>query len=295
MHAADDRAEAPRSTLAARNIGLFALALGLGLGSSLLAGDLEHLWWHAGTLAAAFTVLFAVRFSPRELRRLLYIAAICWGAGLAAATLWAGYETLAGFATRGRSSLFFANPNLLGSSLTMAGTVLLLLTGRTWAASSILVFAPALLLTGSRTALVAYLSAWSLWLLLNLKTGRLYLFGGTLLVLGVTLWLGISSGSQKAQKNLLVYSDTLTHSAWTGRYAAALKLEQVPAVAPGERSERSKVFRQKGRSDPRGAHPTFVLIQNAHRSEVGVPYVASAYLRADRPQTVRFKYDGPDL
>jgi hypothetical protein len=79
--------------------------------------------------------------------------------------------------------------------------------------------------------------------------------------------------------NLLASPGDLTHAAWR---SLAAEVEIVPDAGPGP-FEGTRSQRLIGRATERGRS---IVHQSIGRSETGVPYVASVYLRADVPQRV---------
>lgn len=80
--------------------------------------------------------------------------------------------------------------------------------------------------------------------------------------------------------NLLAAPSDLTHSAWR---ALGASVEIIEDGFPGP-FEGTTAQRLVGSATPSGRG---ILVQSIGRSEAGVAYVASVYLRADVPQTVR--------
>lgn len=269
-------------------VALFLAALLLGIGAALWANNTTKLWWHLGTLASTAMLLALAYILPRGLRLVGQVLVLVWGLGLCGMVFYQSYRVLEQFNPWHHVNPFFVNANFLGAALATVGVVTLVLCQSRWIGLSALGLLSALVLTGSRTALVAYLVALVSWfLLLGGWRSKVPIFlvliglAGSSYV-GLRVWLGAQPSP--SGKNLLIYSDTLEHPAWTKRYAVELTLEPVslPGPMPG-----GKVYHVRGRSNPEAQYPTKVVIQNAALSEEDIEYVASVHLRTDSPQRMR--------
>jgi O-antigen ligase len=238
------------------------------------------------TLAAAGVVLGAVVAAVALARwhafRGASVAAIgVYLAFLAAATLVAGLTPGSGDAAR--IAIFVGNPNVLGAALVTAMAAWAAVApGRRWVWWAWPLVALAVLNTGSRTSGGALLAAGTVWMvLLALRLPRRRLLAPLVALLVVAAaafaW---QRGVVELTPNLLAAPSDLTHPAWR---AHGERVEIVADAVPGP-FEGTRAQRLVGSATPTGRN---VLLQSLGRSEAGVPYVASVYLRADTPQQLR--------
>jgi hypothetical protein len=202
--------------------------------------------------------------------------------GLTAATLLAGSSWI-GAGDGGRVQVLTGNPNVLAAALVTAFTAWAAVApGRrlVWWAWPIVGLA--VLHTGSRTAGAALLAAGALWLVVEAVRGRSRLAPAPLLVLAVLAVAAVAwqRGVVELTPNLLAAPSDFADPAWRLDLAehAVVRAEGAPGPLPGTTAQRLLAQARPG--------GTFLIHQSIGRSEEGVPYVASIYLRADEPQRV---------
>jgi O-antigen ligase len=197
---------------------------------------------------------------------------------LTAATLVAGLSPGSGDAAR--IAIFFGNPNVLGAALVTAMAAWAAMSpGRRWVWWGWPLAALAVLNTGSRTSGGALLAAGTVWLVLlalRLPRRRLLAPVVALLVIAAAAFAW-QRGVVELTPNLLAAPSDLTHPAWR---AHGERVEVVADAVDGP-FEGTRAQRLTGSATPTGRN---VILQSLGRSETGVPYVASVYLRADAPQ-----------
>lgn len=269
---------APRPHL--RRVVLAAAAAWLLLAVAALAVDDM-----AGMTTAAVvlgTVVAAVALARWRAFRAASAAAVgAYVSILTAATLVAGNTPGSGDAAR--IAVFFGNPNVLGAALVTAMAAWAATSpGRRWVWWVWPLVALAVLNTGSRTSGGALLAAGTVWLvLLALRLpGRRLLAPLVALLVVAAAAFAWQRGVVELTPNLLAAPSDLTHAAWR---AHGEHVEVVADAAPGP-FEGTRAQRLVGSATPTGRN---VLLQSLGRSEAGVPYVASVYLRADTPQQLR--------
>ncbi len=261
-----------------RRVALAAAAAWLLLAvASLSVGDPIGMAAAAAVLGGVVAAVAAARWRPFRLASAVAIGA--YAAGLAAATLVSG-------ATRSsdavRIELFTGNPNVLGAALVTAMAAWAAVSPRRrWVWWAWPLAALAVLNTGSRTSGGALLAAGAAWLvLLALRLPRRWLLGPLVAVLVVAAaafaW---QRGVVEVSPNLLAAPSDLTHPAWR---SLAQHVEIVPDAVAGP-FEGTTAQRLVAQATP---EQRSVIHQTVGRSEVGVSYVASIYLRADTPQRV---------
>jgi len=269
---------APRQHL--RRVVLAAAAAWLLLAVAALAVD------DTAGMTAAAAVLGAAVAAVALARWRAFRAASAAGVGaylsiLTAATLVAGQTPGSGDAAR--VAVIFGNPNVLGAALVTAMAAWAAVSpGRRWVWWAWPLVALAVLNTGSRTSGGALLAAGTAWLvLLALRLPRRWLLAPLVALLVVAAaafaW---QRGVVELTPNLLAAPSDLTHPAWR---AHGERVQIVADAIPGP-FEGTQAQRLVGSATPTGRN---VLLQSLGRSETGVPYVASVYLRADSPQQLR--------
>jgi len=232
----------------------------------------------AGALLLGAVVAVEVAARPAARRAVAALLGL-YAVGLAAATLVAG-ATSAGSGDAARIQLATGNPNVLGAALVVALTAWAAVAPRrrlvAWAWP---VVALAVLNTGSRTAGGALLVAFAVWFVvqaLGVRRRRLLLAPlAALLVLGAAAFAW-QRGVVELTPNLLAAPSDLTHPAWT---SLAERVEVVEAAAGPFEGTRAQRLIGQARPGSRA-----ILHQSLGTSEMGVPYVASVYLRTDTPQ-----------
>jgi O-antigen ligase len=258
------------------------VALAAAVAWLLLAGTALATRDTAGPAAAGAvlgTVIAAVALARvRALRLASAAATAAYLAGLTIVTVLAGMTPGGGDAAR--VAVFTGNPNVLGAALvtTMAAWAAVA-PGRRWVWWAWPLVGLAVLNTGSRTSGGALLAAGTVWLVLlalRLPRRRLLapLVAMLVLVAAAFAW---QRGVVELTPNLLAAPSDLTHPAWSplGEHVEIVA-DAVPGPFAGTRAQRlTGSARATGRN---------VIMQSIGRSEAGVPYVASVYLRADTPQ-----------
>jgi len=261
-----------------RRVVLAAAAAGVLLAAASLAvGDPSGAAAAVAVLGAAVAAVASVRWRPFRVAAVGAIGA--YAAGLTVATLLAG-------ATRAtddlRIELFMGNPNVLGAALVTAMAAWAAVApGRRWVWWAWPLVALAVLNTGSRTSGGALLAAGTAWLvLLALRLPRRWLLAPTVALLVVAaaavVW---QRGVVELTPNLLAAPSDLTHPAW---HSLAQRVEIVPDAVPGP-FEGTVGQRLVAQASPEWRS---VLHQTVGRSESGVSYVASIFLRSDTPQRI---------
>jgi len=268
----------PTPTHPLRRVALGATLAWLLLSSASLAvGDPAGVAAAGGLLGAIVVAVALARWRPLRIAGSALIAT--YTAGLTIATLASG-------ATQStddvRIELITGNPNVLGAALVTAMAAWAATApGRRWVWWAWPVVALAVLNTGSRTsggALLAAGTAWLVVLALRLPRRRLLAPLVALLVVAAAAFAW-QRGVVELSPNLLAAPSDFTHPAW---HSLARRVQIVPDAVPGpfEGTVGQRLVAQAG--------PEWrsVLHQTVGRSEVGVPVVASIYLRADTPQRI---------
>ncbi|MFO8148721.1 MAG: O-antigen ligase family protein, partial [Trueperaceae bacterium] len=230
----------------------------------------------AAVLGGVVAAVAAAGWRPFRLASAVAIGAYL--AILTVATVIAGGTPGGGDAAR--VAVFVGNPNVLGTALVTAMAAWAAVSpGRRWVWWVWPIVALAVLNTGSRTSGGALLAAGAAWLvLLALRLPRRWLWAPLVApVVVAAAAFAWQRGVVELTPNLLASPSDLTHPAWS---AHGKRVEVVPDAAPGP-FEGTRAQRLVGRAMPSGRN---VLLQSIGRSETGVPYVASVYLRADAPQ-----------
>lgn len=182
-----------------------------------------------------------------------------------------------------RMALFTGNPNDLAASLVAAGTAWLAAARRSaWWAWMWPALAIAVIYTGSRTAGGALLAAFVAWVvLLGSRTRARAIVAIAVAALATaTVALGWQYGIVQRTPNLLGSPNDLGGHDWHHRLAASVEVVEDAAPGPFEGTRAQRLI---ARAQPGGRSLVF---QSVGRSESGVPYVASLYLRSDTPQRI---------
>ena len=262
------------------------LAVGSVMGWLLLAasmathGDAAGVWRAAATILGVLAVVALARWRP--FRHASTIAIGLYAAGLTGATLLAGATSSAG-GNEARVMLFTGNPNILGAALVTAMTAWSAVApSRRWVWWAWPFVALAVLNTGSRTSGGALLAAGTAWLVVQaLRVPRRLLLAPLLaLVVLAAAAFAWQCLVVESTPNLLAAPSDLQHGAWRS-LAERVEVTDDATTGPfeGTRAQRLVAQADDGR---RG-----ILYQSIGRSETGVPYVASVYLRAETPQEVQ--------
>ena len=245
--------------------------------SALVSGDAAGLTHSGVALLAMGTAVILAR--SHSLRRATPVALGFYAVGLTVATLASGLWTV----DPDRVQLFTGNPNVLGAALVIAFTA--------WAAVAPLrrlvwlgwpLVALAVLYTGSRTAGGSLLAAGTVWVISHALRGRRSLVLAP--VLAVALVAAAAFAWQRAvvevTPNLLAAPSDLNHADWRHDLGDLVTVAEaaVPGPLPGTTAQR---LIARARPESRN-----LVHQSIGRSEMGVPYVASVFLRAETPQRI---------
>ena len=255
-----------------------ALAWALLSVSALASGDPLGVVRSGVLLLTIVVAVGLARWHP--VRRVLPPALALYAAGLTTATLIAGADW-GGTGDAARVDILTGNPNFLAAALVTAFTA--------WAAVAPwrrLVWwgwplvALAVLHTGSRTAGGALIAAGAIWLVVQAIRDRSRLVLAPLLALVVLAAAAVAwqRAVVELTPNLLAAPSDLNDPAWRHDLARHVSVsdEGTPGPLPGTTAQRLVA-----QAEPAGTH---IAHQSIGRSEEGVPYVASIYLRADEPQ-----------
>ena len=259
---------------------LGAAAAGLLLTvSAVAAGDAALVAWSAGVL---LLVVAAVALARLPLWRCATVLVVGGHAGfLTAATLLAGRGAWPGAGDVARVEVLTGNPNVLAAGLVSAFVAYAAVAPRralVWWGWPLV--ALAVLYTGSRTAGGALLAAGIVWLVAPLLRDRRWrllapLAAAAALAVVAVLW---QRAVVEATPNLLAAPSDLSDIAWNHSRAAHLTISDDATLGPFEGRSAQRLV---ARAAP-GSRLT--IYQSIGRSELGVPYVASIYLRSDEPQ-----------
>ena len=263
---------------------LRSLAIPVGLGwvllsvSALLAGDPRGVGRAAVAVGLMLAAVATARWRPA--RQAMTLALAAYTVALLAGTIAAGLVP-ARSNDAIRVALFTGNPNDLGAAIVASGAAWMAVTRRwLWWAWLWPALAVAVLYTGSRTSGGALVAAFAAWLLLRASRTR----GRSVLALGVAaivlagVALSWQYGVVQRTPNLLGAPNDLAGHDWRHRLAASVELEGGAGPGPFEDTVAQRLV-ARAREDGRN-----LVFQSVGRSELGVPYVASLYLRADTPQ-----------
>ena len=274
-----------RTRLAARPTWLLANTIGfVTLATiSVLHQEADRVLWYLGVLGAGAALVLIGQTSVFRLVARTTIALNAWIVPVMA--LAAGFGLLRLWHDPQRLALHTANPNLLAADLVIGYFTLLLLRPELRSLNPIL--GPATLLaiifTGSRTALIGFLVALTIWLLLRSTPSQskrlaVITLGTSAAVLGGVLFL--SERVASASHNLLAVSTTLAHEAWSAAYAQSWDVQGGATTGPNVRESADRI---QGQAKPGS---TLVVFQSIGLSSEGQPYVASIFLRSDTTQAV---------
>ncbi len=262
-----------------RRVALGAAVAWLALAASaLVAGDPAGVGRAAGALALVVAAVAVARFPA--FRRAGAAAIALYAAGLVAATVIAGMVSTTG-GDAARIQLFTANANVLGAALVTAFAAWAAVApGRRWVWWGWPLVGLAVLHTGSRTSGGALLAAGAVWLVLSALRGRPRFLLAPLVLLAVVGLAAVAwqRGVVEVTPNLLAAPNDLNHRAWRHDLAESVTVENAAAPGPFAGTTAQHLI---ARARPNGRH---LAHQSLFRSEAGVPYVASIYLRADTPQ-----------
>ncbi len=269
-----------RNARARRVVAAAVLAWALLSVSAVAAGDAFGVARSGGLLLMVAVAVGMAQWQP--VRRLLPPALAVYAAGLTIATLIAGADW-SGTGDAARVDILTGNPNFLAAALVTAFTA--------WAAVAPwrrLVWwgwplvALAVLHTGSRTAGGALLAAGAIWLVVQAIRDRSRLVLAPLLALAVLAAAAVAwqRAVVELTPNLLAAPSDLNDPAWRHDLAQHVSVSDAgkPGPLPGTTAQRLVA-----QAKPEGR---VVVLQSIGRSEEGVPYVASIYVRAEDPQRI---------
>lgn len=250
--------------------------------SAFAAGDPGTALWGVGHVLVVLVAVVLAVWKPA--RRLIVLALGVYAFGLTVATLVAGsrawLETVEGV----RVTLFGANPNVLAAGLvTAVAAWAAAAPGRGWVWWGWPFVALAVVYTGSRAGVGALLATGATWIVLEVLLRRRDAW------LVIVLFVGLVSAAAlawqrvvvEATPNLLAAPSDFTQVAWDSRHAERFVLIDDAGPGPFEGTRAQRLIATAAPDE------RLIVFQSVGRSEVGVPYVASMYLRADAPQRVR--------
>lgn len=261
-----------------------AIPVGLGWGllsvSALLAGDPAGVARAAVAAGFVLAALAAARWRPA--RRATSLALAGYVVALVAGTVAVGLmPDRSNDAIR--VALVTGNPNDLGAALVASTAAWFAVTDRwrwwpwLWPAVAV-----AVIYTGSRTSGGALVTAFALWLVLLASRSRSRSVVALALAAAVIVGpaLAWQFGVVQRTPNLLGATNDLAGHDWRHDLAASVELANHAEPGPFEGTTAQRLV---ARARPDGRN---LVYQSVGRSELGVPYVASLYLRADAPQRV---------
>lgn len=274
-HAASGRA--PRWTTVGVGVAGVSLAA-----AAATAGDVAGI---GGAIVATAVALAALALTQRPgVAPVARWVAAAYLVALAGGTIAAGLAGV-GLDEASRVEGFARDANVLGAALAVAAAAWAALApARRWGAWMVALAWPlaatAVLYTGSRAAAGACLLAAATWLFVRFVRGRgawAPIALAALVALGVIAWQRVVVESSP---NLLAAPSDFTHRDWRHDLAASVEVTAGAGEGPslGSRAQRLRAVAMPDRRA--------LLLQTIGRSEPGVRYVASIYLRADAPQRV---------
>jgi hypothetical protein len=266
---------------------LFSIAFVCAILPSVIYGEWLQLVNHAIYLVMAFSIIYwlvsrAAAFEEYRIRVSTFfytIVLLTILVGLTGAT-WEGLQDA-------RVQLYYGNPNLLAAAIAFLATAMLA-TGKPRSYPFIITLSLlALINTGSRAALLAFIAAVLLWLLIH-RTSRLWYLALIVVITSTAVGIGIATRSivtsideMLASANVLDDSNNFSNTNWI-QYRFSENLTVVPddIAGPFALTRADRIISQSG--------PTTkaVIYQDMGFAEQSKPYIGSIYLRADRPQQV---------
>ncbi len=229
--------------------------------------------------AVVFGVVAAVWSMRWQAPRRVVAAGVGLYAGaLTVATLLAGWTDVTDDA---RVQIVTGNPNVLAAALVTAlAAWAALAPRRRWVWWGWPIVGLAVLHTGSRTAGGALLAAATVWLVVQAVRGRSRLAWAPVVAVAVLAAAAFAwqRGVVELTPNLLSAPSDFSDAAWRHDLAASVTVSDEGAEGPfpGTSAQRLVATARPDR--------THLAHQSIGRSEDGVPYVASIYLRADTAQ-----------
>jgi O-antigen ligase len=270
---------APKAPRRAAWFALMALGLAILVLVALARGMPHDVPWY---LAHVLPLMVVVGFTTTAIGRSVATwALVAYALGLPAVAWIVGFGPFDPWNEPARLQLFTDNPNLLGADLVavfLAATLLRPKGPWVWLLPLVAV---AVVLTGSRTSLLALAVASGAWLLVPTTPARVrwVLAVGALFVVGFVGFANHQVQQDAAGANLVPHSVTFDHRSWTVYGDSVVQVTRGAMEGPFPRTRADLIIATSG------AHP-LTLYQGFGRSVEDTPYVASVYLRADTPQTV---------
>lgn len=267
-------------------LALRSVAVPLGVGWALLslaaiaAQDPAGVARAAVAAALVLAALAAARWRPA--RTAMAVALATYAVLLVAWTVAAGLAP-ARSNDAIRVALFTGNPNDLGAALVAAGAAWMAVTPRwRWWAWLWPALAVAVIYTGSRTSGGALVAAFAVWLLLHASWTRARSVAALGVVVLVLVGVGLAwqYGVVQRTPNLLGAPNDLTGHDWRQHLAASVEVTDGAGPGPFDGTRAQRLVAE-AREDGRN-----LVFQGVGRSDLGVPYVASLYLRADTPREI---------
>lgn len=267
----------PVPSTAARRIAFGALAAWLLIaGAAVGAGDPPGALWSGAALGLLIAAVWSARWPV--FRRACASGIALYALGLTAATLAVGWT---GTAEDARVQLFASNPNVLAAALVSAyGAWAAVAPRRRWVWWGWPLVAVAVLHTGSRTAGGALLLAGTVWLVTQAVAGRSRWAWAPVVAVSTLAAAAFAwqYGVVERTPNLLAAPSDLTDRAWRHDLAASVEVREEGAPGPFAGTTAQRLIATAR------ANRTHLVHQSIGRSEDGVPYVASIFLRSDTPQ-----------
>lgn len=266
-----------RRTLAAAGTAWALLSI-----SAVATGDLVGLAWAA---LAPGLVLATIALTDRPgTAAVARWSAAAYLAALASATIAAGFAGV-WLDEASRVEGLARDANVLGAALVVAAAAWAAVApARRWAAWAVALGWPlaatAVLYTGSRAAAGACVLAAATWSVVRFGRRRSAWAPIALVVLIALAAFAWQRGVVEGSPNLLAAPNDFAHREWRHDLAASVLVTTAAGEGP---FDGTRAQRLQARAVPDGRA---LLIQTIGRSEPGVPYVASLYLRADAPQRV---------
>lgn len=266
-----ERSETMRRVVLSAVVGWALLSI-----ASVGAGDPAGVVWIGAVAFAVVAALWCARW--QVFRRAATAAIGLYAAVLTGATLFAGWSDVTDDA---RVQIFTGNPNVLAAALVTAFAAWAALAPRRrWVWWGWPAVALAVLHTGSRTAGGALLAAGTVWLVVQAVRRRSRLAWAPVVAVAILAAAAFAwqRGVVELTPNLLAAPSDFNDAAWRHDLAASVTVsdEGAPGPFPGTSAQRLVATALPNR--------THLAHQSIGRSEDGVPYVASIYLRSDTPQ-----------
>lgn len=261
-----------------RWLGLAALGLSLLVLGALLRGTPEDAGWYVAHVLPGVSV---VVFCSLSFGRVVATYSILgYAALLPTLTLIVGLEVMDPFSDGVRVSLFTDNANLLAADLVAVTLAAAALRPKLPWAAWLPIVGLSLLFTGSRAALLG-LAVGGLVLLLHPSVGwraRIISLAGVLILAGALAFAQLRAQEDDANPNILHISTTFAANAWNSSYSESVVIDRNSAVGPFPSTQADRLILTPSRR--------LAIYQGIERSQPGIPYVASVYLKSDTPQNI---------